>query len=132
MTSCHSCGKLIASGTGEQMCRACRMAAREATQPPAAVPEPASGAPSPAPEPEVDLCVRCRSHPALADSDFCLACNLELVAALGDAAEEVFRHPPAPPEPPVASPASLMSDLEDKRDRTATSHMRVVGGVRIK
>jgi len=55
-----------------------------------------------------------------------------LVAALGEAAEEVFRHPPAPPAPPVASPASLMSDLEDKRERTATSHIRVVGAARIK
>ena len=134
MTSCEVCGKFIASGTGELLCRACRTEARaESSTPPSAPEAPAERegervAAIVAP----DLCVRCRRHPSIVDSEFCLGCHLELIAALGDAAEEVFRHPPAAPAPPVASPASLMSDLEDKRDRTATSHMRVVGGVRLK
>jgi hypothetical protein len=56
---------------------------------------------------------------------------LELVNSLGDAAEELFRTPP-PPLPPISSPASLMRDVEEKRQRTATSHMNVVGGTRLR
>ena len=134
MTNCQSCGKLIASGTAELLCRACRAAARASeeasrTEVPASAPEPVT---APSTPPREAVCVRCRRHPSIDDSAFCLGCNLELVAALGDAAEEVFREPPAPPAPSVSSPASLMSDLEEKRDRTATSRIRVVGGVRIK
>lgn len=130
MTSCQSCGKLIASGTAEHLCRACRDALHgRKRETPAPKLEPPLDA---AQGPDLELCVRCRRYPILADSEFCLSCNLELVASLGDAAEEVFRHPPEPPKPPVASPASLMSDIDEKRDRTATSHMRMVGGARLK
>lgn len=135
MTSCESCGKLIASGTGETLCRACREAARAAAQSPDAGPpvEKVQDAAAVAITPFDDsMCVRCRRHPTLVDTDFCLGCYLELVASLGDAAEEVFREPPVPPEPPVASVTSLMSDIEAKRERTATSHLDVVGGVKIK
>lgn len=136
MTSCQSCGKLIASGTGETLCRACRTEAREAAET-AAAPPPAAG---PMPEIEVSAaeevdpraCVRCRKRHAMEDSDFCVGCQLELISALGDAAEEIFRTPPPPPLPPVASPTSLMNDLEEKRERTATSRIRVVGAAKIK
>lgn len=123
MTSCESCGKLIASGTGERLCRACR--AENLAVPPA------MQTPATAEVGEVP-CVRCRRHIAMEDSHFCLGCQLELVNALGDAAEELFRTPPPAPLPMVSSTVSLMHDLEEKRDRTATSHIRVVGAVKIK
>lgn len=131
MTSCQACGKLIASGTGEELCRACRLAKQAAEQPAAPPPTSEPAAESPPEEREL-LCVRCRRHAAIDDSEFCLGCHLELIAALGEAAEEVFRTPPAPPAPPVSSAVSLMSDVADKRDRTATSRIRVAGGVKIK
>ena len=132
MTNCQTCGKLMASGTGELECRACRAEARAAAIALAAV-----DAPPVEPEAEVQViieappCVRCRKHSAMDDSHFCLGCQLELVNSLGDAAEELFRTPP-PPLPPISSPASLMRDLEEKRQRTATSHMSVVGGTRLR
>ena len=77
-------------------------------------------------------CVRCRKHAAMIDSEFCLACQLELVSLRGDAAHELFLVPPQPPKPPVSSSVSLMSDIDDKRERTATSHIRVAGATKIK
>jgi len=136
MTQCELCGKLIASGTAESLCRTCRAAARETAREVAReylAPEPeAPPVETDAVDAEAPRCVRCRKHDAMPDSHFCVGCQLELVHALGDAAEELFRTPPPPPPPPVASPVSLMKDLEEKRMRTATSHMRVVGGVKIK
>lgn len=133
MTSCQRCGKLIASGTAERLCFQCRQEQRRVERP---APEPPRAAlDEPAPElvigTEPELCVRCGRHPTITDSEFCLGCQLELVATLGEAAGEVFRTPPAP-APPVASTVSLMRDLEEKRERTATSHIRVVGAVRVK
>ncbi len=130
MTNCQTCGKLMASGTGELLCRACRAEAN-------ALANSHNAAPIPEPEPEVQViieappCVRCRKHDAMEDSHFCLGCQLELVNSLGDAAEELFRTPP-PPLPPVSSPVTLMRDVEEKRQRTATSHMNVVGGTRLR
>jgi hypothetical protein len=132
MTNCDTCGKLMASGTGELQCRACRAEARAAAK--ALAVEYAVAVEA---EPEVPVvieappCVRCRKHDAMEDSHFCLGCQLELVNSLGDAAEELFRTPP-PPLPPISSPASLMRDVEEKRQRTATSHMNVVGGTRLR
>lgn len=137
MTNCHVCGKLIASGTAESMCRACRMAARASAEEIArsyvqVIAEEQEMAPQPIAEPELPRCVRCRRHEAIPDSHFCVGCQLELVNSLGDAAEELFRTPPPPPLPPVASTVSLMHDLDEKRQRTATSHMRVVGGTKLR
>lgn len=132
MTNCQTCGKLMASGTGELECRTCRAEARRMAAALAASP-----LPTVEPEPEVPVlieappCVRCRKRDAMEDSHFCLGCQLELVNSLGDAAEELFRTPP-PPLPPVSSSASLMHDLEEKRRRTATSHMNVVGGTKLR
>lgn len=132
MNHCDTCGKLIASGMGESQCRACRTEARAAAHALAAGYAAAAEAlPETQSVMEAPPCVRCRKHAAMEDSHFCLGCQLELVSALGDAAEELFRTPP-PPLPPVSSPASLMHDLEGKRQRTATSHMSVVGGVRLR
>ena len=133
MIHCNNCGKLIASGTGETQCRACRAEARAAAHAlaveytaPIEIEEIPVEATIEAPP-----CVRCRKNAAMADSHFCLGCQLELVSSLGDAAEELFRTPPAP-DPHVSSPASLMHDLEEKRQRTATSHMRLVGGTKLR
>lgn len=134
MIQCQTCGKLMASGTGELQCRTCRAEAI-ATAKALAVEYKISATH----QTEIDapteiappLCVRCRKRDAMDDSHFCLGCQLELVNSLGDAAEELFRTPP-PPLPPVSSPASLMHDLEEKRQRTATSHMRVVGGTKLR
>lgn len=133
MTNCETCGKLMASGTGETQCHACRAEARAAAHAQTVADTAAVEVPE-SPEPEVieaPPCVRCRKNAAMVDSHFCLGCQLELVSSLGDAAEELFRTPPAP-EPDVSSPASLMHDLEEKRQRTATSHMRLVGGTKLR
>ena len=133
MIHCDTCGKLIASGTGETQCRACRVEARAAAHA-LAIEYIAPVEEQENPEPDVieaPPCVRCRKNAAMADSHFCLGCQLELVSSLGDAAEELFRTPPAP-EPDVSSPASLMHELEEKRQRTATSHMRLVGGTKLR
>jgi len=133
MENCESCGKLIERGV--RLCRACKEKAAGRGKAPALrrVPPPET----PAPPPEADdvfqdvPCVRCRKHRAMRDSEFCLACQLELLSLLGEAAQEIFLVPPEP-ELPVASTVSLMSDLEEKRNRTATSRIRVVGAVKIK
>lgn len=133
MNHCDTCGKLIASGTSETQCRACRAEARAAAHALAVeytAPTEVEETPEQA-EIEPPPCVRCRKNAAMADSHFCLGCQLELVSSLGDAAEELFRTPPAP-DPDVSSPASLMHDLEEKRQRTATSHMRLVGGTKLR
>lgn len=133
MIQCEICGKLMASGTGETQCRACRAETRAAAHALAiefAAPTGIEEVLSPVTI-EAPPCVRCRKNAAMADSHFCLACQLELVSSLGDAAEELFRTPPAP-DPDVSSPASLMHDLEEKRQRTATSHMRLVGGSKLR
>lgn len=132
MTNCDTCGKLMASGTGESQCRACRAESRAAAKALAA--DYAAAVESEPEEPvviEAPPCVRCRKYDAMEESHFCLRCQLELVSSLGDAAEELFRTPP-PPLPPISSPASLMRDVEEKRQRTATSHMSVVGGTRLR
>lgn len=135
MTHCQSCGKLIASGTGELQCRTCRAETRAAVKALADGYIAAAAVETPEITPVAPLvpppCVRCLKHAAMEESHFCLTCQLELVSSLGDAAEELFRTPP-PPLPPVSSPASLMHDLEAKRMRTATSHMRVVGGTKLR
>lgn len=127
MISCHVCGKLIASGTGEIACRACRMAAlNEAVESQEEVPVTEVDQ-----QPEVyppEKCVRCRRNEAMEDSEFCVGCQLELVSALGDAAEAIFRIPPQP----LPSPVSLRSELEEKRERTGTRRLRVVGAAKIK
>lgn len=129
MIHCDTCGKLMASGTGENLCRACRDEARALAI--------TYTAPTEVEELPVEVsietppCVRCRKNAAMADSHFCLGCQLELVSSLGDTAEELFRTAPAL-DPDVSSPASLMHDLEEKRQRTATSHMRLVGGTRLR
>lgn len=137
MTNCHVCGKLIASGTAESMCRTCRMEARAsatdiAREYASAIADALELEPQPIAEPELPRCVRCRKHEVIPDSHFCVGCQLELVNSLGDAAEELFRTPPPPPLPPVASTVSLMQDLDEKRQRTATSHIRVVGGTKLR
>lgn len=133
MVQCETCGKLMASGTGETQCRACRTEARAAAQALALqTAAPTAGPESPAPVPTEEApCVRCGKKDAMVDSHFCLGCQLELVSALGDAAEELFRTPPVP-DHDVSSTVSLMHDLEEKRQRTATSHMRLVGGVKLR
>lgn len=136
MEHCDLCGKLIQIGEGR--CRACRREAElssDAKSSPKSEPREAVPAPEPddADDPYQDeLCVRCRKHYAIKESDFCLACQLELLSMLGGAAHELFQEAPPPPKPPIASPASLMSDLDAKRERTATSRINVVGGVKIK
>lgn len=130
MEHCETCGKLIDPSLGETQCRACREAEMHSE---AVVPQEESLQPE-----EVDVlegsepCVRCRKHLAMVDSEFCLACQLELLSLLGDAAHELFQAPPPPPKPPVTSAVSLMNDIDKKRDRTPTSSIRVVGGVKIK
>lgn len=133
MIHCDTCGKLIASGTGETQCRACRVEFLAADPVGAVEYVDDSGDLEIPISPEVEElpCVRCRKNTAMVDSHFCLVCQLELVSSLGDAAEELFRTPPAP-DPEVSSPASLMHDLEEKRQRTATSHMRLVGGTKLR
>ena len=132
MVQCESCGKLIDASGGDTLCRACRgEAAPEVVAPPASVP--AEKIADDGDEPlRKEPCVRCRKHLAMVDSEFCLGCQLELLSLLGDAAHELFQAPPPPPKPKVSSSVSLMSDIEEKRDRTATSHIRVVGGVKLK
>lgn len=133
MINCDTCGKLIASGTGESMCRACRTEARAAAHALAveyAAPVELEEVPMEAVD-EAPPCVRCRKNVTMADSHFCLGCQLELVSSLGDAAEEIFRTPPII-EPDVSSTVSLIHDLEEKRQRTATSHMRLVGGTKLR
>jgi hypothetical protein len=133
MVQCERCGKLIDATADTTRCRTCRDEedASEVVTPPR---------PAPPKEPVVsddepfgkEPCVRCRKHLAMVDSEFCLACQLELLSLLGDAAHELFNTPPPPPKPKVSSSVSLMSEIEDKRSRTATSHIRVVGGAKIK
>jgi hypothetical protein len=133
MNHCGKCGKLMASGTGEPLCRACREEA-SASADALMIEQIDDSGDLEIPvqfEVEVLSCVRCGKHPAVFDSHFCAGCKLALVNALGDAAEELFRTPPAP-DPDVSSPASLMHDLEGKRQRTATSHMRLVGGTKLR
>jgi hypothetical protein len=138
MEHCDHCGKLIQAG--EIRCRACRVELPldpedGALPPDAAVPDVRNvvagdrGTEDPYRD---EPCVRCRKHPAIRESEFCLACQLEMLSLLGEAAHDVFQVAPAPPKPPIASPASLLSDLEEKRDRTATSRIRVVGASKIK
>ena len=139
MNHCEICGKLIDAYGGESQCLACRKDS-------ASSPLKASGGDAVAPAApvqeaiEVDEpalysdvpCIRCRKHNALLESEFCLGCQLELLSLLGDAAHEIFQKPPPPKKPPVASAVSLMNDLEEKRERTATSHIRVVGASKLK
>lgn len=139
MDHCETCGKLIQQGEGQ--CYACRRnpesrpeRARDMTTPVVARPVDAREVPATA-EDDVyrkEPCVRCRKHAAMVDSDFCLSCQLELLSLLGEAAHELFQTPAPPPKPPVSSSVSLMNDVDGKRDRTATSRIRVVGGAKLK
>ena len=133
MVQCERCGKLIDESGDSTQCLACR---REEVSTEDVAPSTAAPAKEPVAKDDEPLgkepCVRCRKHLAMVDSEFCLACQLELLSLLGDAAHELFNTPPPPPKPKVSSSVSLMSDIEEKRDRTATSHIRVVGGVKLK
>ncbi len=134
MEQCKTCGKLMDASRGQTQCYACRAAEAASDEAPE---RDRASLPDEQPD-EIDYlagaepCVRCRKHLAMVDSEFCLACQLELLSLLGDAAHELFQTPPPPPKPPVSSAVSLMNDVEGKRDRTPTSRVRVVGGVKIK
>ena len=132
MEHCEVCGKLIQRGEGR--CFSCRRQDGAAFEQPVEPPVDVKVARTTYDEdPYEDVpCVRCRKHLAIKDSEFCLACQLELLSVLGDAAHEIFQVAPPPPRPPIASSASLMTDLEEKRARTATSRIRVVGGAKLK
>ena len=136
MIHCDVCGKLIDASKGVTTCRSCRDAAvpqvSEKPAPPEEDKKPVNA------DEEVDYlagagpCIRCRKNRAMVDSEFCLTCQLELLSILNDAAEDITKAPPPPPKPPVSSAVSLMRDVEDKRERTATSHIRIVGATKLK
>ncbi len=139
MQNCETCGRLISAPRGVTQCLACRQAARAPK--PEVLPEtplvserdiPDKAAPEEISYKRDESCVRCRKHHAMVDSEFCLACQLELLSLLGDAAHDMFQTPQPPPKPPVSSAVSLMNDVEEKRDRTATSRIRVVGAAKLK
>lgn len=72
------------------------------------------------------VCVRCRMRPPMDDNDFCVYCQLDLYRTLGDAANDLFnRMEILEPEP--EGPASVISAYEEKRRRTATSHINPSG-----
>lgn len=137
MIRCDSCGKLIDASKGVTTCRACRDAALvqvSEESPPSDGAEQAKGEREASVDPLVgeSPCARCRKNRAMVDSEFCLTCQLELLSILGDAAHDLTKAPPPPPKPPVSSSVSLMNDLESKRERTATSHLRIVGATKLK
>lgn len=136
MIRCDTCGKLIDASKGVTTCRACRDAAMiqasEDAPPTEEEEREAEGEELVNPLLGDRPCARCRKNQAMVDSEFCLTCQLELLSILGDAAHDLTKVPPPPPKPPVSSSVSLMRDLEDKRERTATSHLRIVGATKLK
>lgn len=123
MARCAGCGKLIKLEPDETLCAscfgdACRDAGEETAQPFADL----------GPE---STCTRCKLRRCLPDSEFCLNCQIEIVADLGDTAQELI----VKMETIEDEPSEHLSTYETyraKRRRTPTSHINVVGGQPLK
>ena len=83
------------------------------------------------PAPGERRCVRCQKRRTLPDSEFCLYCKVELYSAFGDASADLFqRLELVESEPGEAT--SVISALEQKRARTASSRINLVGARPVK
>ena len=70
-------------------------------------------------------CVRCRNRPSQRDSQFCLACRLELNKAFGEAArtlaQQIERDITERRTHAKGTPHALVSEMENKRDRSGAN-----------
>ena len=71
-------------------------------------------------------CVRCGRHEAMEASDFCINCKVDLFRSFGEASHELFTDMASLGQR-TGSLGNTMSTLEQKRSRTATSRINVVG-----
>jgi hypothetical protein len=150
LTRCEECGKLFAKEPGKRLCLECAPPpptghddTRRALEPGerAMIKEFAklSGFSREVIEEQVralpgrgsvleggPACVRCQTRPPMADNDLCVYCQLDLYRTLGDAAEDLFDRMEVL-EPESTGPASVISAYEQKRRRTATSHINPSG-----
>lgn len=156
---CVECGRLYEYTPGRRICSECAglLAQEEAKRPPAPARKrernkPRPGASRPRPQPgqlagpkpgaseaerefyrlrAIPRCTRCNLRPQNGNAQFCLICQTELNANLGEASAELF-----PPMEPLTERRQLIGDVltayEEKRARTPTSHINLVGGVPLK
>lgn len=82
---------------------------------------------------EVDnVCVRCKSYPKIEDSEFCLKCQVDLVAELGDAADELFVSMEMLDGQYLSAPHDVKSAYEEKRLRAPYSRINPISVGRLK
>jgi hypothetical protein len=117
LARCANCGKLIPLDPERQVCVTC---AED------------QGIPVAPPAPFADLttelaCKRCRMRNRLEDSEFCLNCQVDIVADLGEKARELSVHMETLEEAHEPTSGAYES-LQAKRRSTPTSHINVVGG----
>lgn len=151
LARCEECGKLFGKESGKRLCLECAPPlptvpgdARRALEPgeramikefaklsgfsPAVIEEQVRALPSRGSVLEGGpACVRCQTRPPMTDNDLCVYCQLDLYRTLGDAAEDLFDRMEVL-EPESTGPASVISAYEQKRRRTATSHINPSGG----
>lgn len=131
IAQCEECGRLFRLQPGRKWCSACMLEkGLEAPSEPVAEPARLTQEEEEAsPEPP---CVRCRIRPAVEETEFCLYCHIDLYSALGDAASGLFQRVEVLEEEEKETSLNVLSILEDKRARTATSRINVVGARRVK
>ncbi len=161
LSQCVECGRLFESAPGKKRCSECSGVQERTLNPKKSATKPSrkratniprGGGNRPRPLPgqlraagkdaseeeklfyrlsALPRCVRCSIRPRNGNAQFCLACQMELNANLGLASNELFR-----PLEPVAGGGAYATDVliayEEKRMRTPTSRINLVGGVMLK
>ena len=130
IAQCEECGKLFRLVPGRKCCSACMQ--EMGLAPPVVQEAPFEHSRQETEEePSGPPCVRCRLRPIVEDTEFCLYCHIDLYSSLGEAASGLFQRVEVIEEAKDMAP-NIMATLEDKRARTATSRINVVGARRLK
>jgi hypothetical protein len=143
---CTECGKLIQKEEGRSLCDECasglsrkppRPTARESQfihafaqrpgLPQAGVERSGRDELAKATHKDKEKCVRCKTKPAVEESDLCIYCILDLYRSLGDASNELFGQMEVLEEEP-ASGRTVVSLLRDKERLTGSSHFDFASG----
>ena len=157
LSQCTKCGRLFEYTPGKQLCSECGGSQAEATKPEKSVARrstnvPRAGEDRPRPQPgqlrnatkraseeeklfyrlrAMPRCARCNTRPRNGNAQFCLACQIELNANLGSASHALLT-PFEPVEDGGVYATDILMAYEEKRRRTPTSHINMVGGVMLK